>query len=244
MSTKIHIAYLDQSEYNSWNKFVTESTFGSIYSTTEYLEILCEATKGNFKILAAKQGDEIIGGVGLYEQNSPQGIYISPRLLLYYNGIVLRDYKTKYPSQQTSRHLAIMGALEEALSETKYNVIRLWNRPNLLDVRVFLARKWTTNLHYTYTVHISDIQALWKKVDQNLRRLITRCEKEEYKIVVNDDFKSFYDLHIKRMNVKVPQYIYHTIGTKTTMKNYGQKICAHFIMLALKMDKLSALSLC
>lgn len=197
MSNKIDTKYLDQSEYDRWNSFVNESTYGSIYSTTEYLDILCEVTNGNFKILVAKQEDEIIGGIGLYENKSPQGIYISPRLLLYYNGIVLRDYKTKYPSQLTSRHIAILTALEKTLSETEYNVVRLWNRPNLLDVRVFLARNWTTYLHYTYTVYISDLKVLWNKVDQNLRRLINRCDRDNYKIIKNDDFKSFYDLHVK-----------------------------------------------
>ena len=197
MSIKIETGFLNQSEYELWDKFVVKSSYGSIYSTSEYLDILCEVTEGNFKILTAKQGDEIIGGVGLYEQNSSQGVYVSPRLLLYHNGIVLRDYSTKYPSQSTSRHINTMTALEEALSTQEYSSIRLWNRTNFIDARVFLSKKWTTNLHYTYTVYISDLNNLWDKIDHNLQRLINRCKKDHYEIVKNDDFKSFYALHVK-----------------------------------------------
>lgn len=197
MSTKIETGFLNQSEYELWNNFVAKSSYGSIYSTSEYLDILCGVTDGNFKILTAKQGDEIIGGVGLYERNSSQGVYVSSRLLLYYNGIVLRDYDTKYPSQSASRHINTMTALEEALSTEDYSVIRLWNRTNFIDARVFLLKKWTTNLNYTYTVYLSDLNNLWDKVDHNLQRLINRCKKDHYEIVKNDDFKSFYDLHVK-----------------------------------------------
>jgi len=197
MSTKIETGFLKQSEYGLWNNFVAKSSYGSIYSTSEYLDILCGVTDGNFRILTAKQGDEIVGGVGLYERHSSQGVYVSPRLLLYYNGMVLRDYDTKYPSQSALRHIHTMTALEEALSTEDYSVIRLWNRANFIDARVFLLKKWTTNLNYTYTVYLSDLNNLWDKVDHNLQRLINRCKNDHYEIVKNDDFKTFYDLHVK-----------------------------------------------
>ena len=96
MASKICTKYLSETEYDRWNKFISKSPDGSIYSTPEYLDILCEAGGGNFKILAAMKGDEILGGVGIYERDSTFGTYVSTRLLLYYNGLVLQDCKTKY----------------------------------------------------------------------------------------------------------------------------------------------------
>ncbi len=195
MSAKTETAYLKESEYGEWNKFVSNSSGGSIYSTPEYLDILCGVTNGSFKILAARQGDKITGGIGLFIQKSTREEYVSPRLLLYYNGIVLQDYDTLYHSKSVSRQIVTLTALEEALSKEKYS-IHFRNRNSFYDARVFLSQKWTSRLSYTYTVNIDDIDKLWNKVDPNQRRLIKRSEKQGFSIVKDEDFQAFYNLHV------------------------------------------------
>ena len=51
----------------------------------------------------------------MYEQQSPVGRFVSPRLLLYYNGFVLREYETRYPSERAARNVETIGALATAL---------------------------------------------------------------------------------------------------------------------------------
>src|SRR5476649_289464 len=90
---------LTEAEFPEWNDLVARSPEGSIYSTPEYLDVLCGAAGGTFRILATRKGGDLLGGIALYERRSRPGAYVSPRLLLYYNGIVLRPCDTKYPSQ-------------------------------------------------------------------------------------------------------------------------------------------------
>jgi len=208
MSVKIENSYLAEPEYDQWDDFVSRSSYGSIYSTSKYLEILCSVTGGVFKILVAKQGDKIVGGIGLYIKQSQQGEFVAPRLLLYYNGIVLQDFDTAYHSKLISRQIATLAALEGTLSRERFKSVHFRNRHSFYDARVFLSHKWIARLNYTYTVYIDDIDKLWSRVDPNLRRLINRCEKQGYTLVKDEDFDTFYDLHLKTHERKgAPLYL-------------------------------------
>ena len=109
------------------------------------------AAGGRFRILGVMRGDEIVGGVALYERPSRGGAYVSPRLLLYYNGVVVRRYETQYPSEATARQVKIRGALETALSGIGLGSINLRSR-GLHDVRPFVAKGWTVAASYSYVV--------------------------------------------------------------------------------------------
>ena len=186
---------LTETEFPAWNDLVARSPEGSIYSTPEYLDALCTAAGGAFRILAATKGDELLGGVGLYERRSRPGVYVSPRLLLDYNGIVLRDYETRYPSQRTARHNEILEALHDGLAGLGYGRIALRCRSPLTDVRALLARGWTARPDYTYVVPLADLPALWSRMEQNLRRLVDRCTAQGLAVTEDDDFESFFRLH-------------------------------------------------
>ena len=170
---------------------------GSPYHSSEYLQALCEATGGSFRILAAARGSEVLGGVALYEERGRSGVVISPRLLLYYNGIVLRPSESKYPSQRTARQIAIMGALEPALRKLGCARLRLKCRSPFRDARVFQGSGWTVQASYTYLVPLSDLGLLRLRVEQNLRRLIDRCAGQGITLTEDDDFSSFFRMHLE-----------------------------------------------
>ncbi len=186
---------LSEPDFPEWNDLVGRSAEGSVYNTPEYLATLCEAAGGRFRILAAQKGDELLGGIALYERGSGAGAYVWPRLLLYYNGIVLRPYDTRYPSQRTARHNEILESLAEGLSSLRYGRIALRCRSPLTDVRVLLAKGWVARPQYSYVVPLTDLDALWARMEQNLRRLVDRCAAQGLAVTEDDDFDSFFRLH-------------------------------------------------
>jgi len=186
---------LEERDYPKWNQLVASSSLGSPYSTPEYLEALCAATGGSFRILALDRGGELWGGIALYEESSRFGPFVSDRKLLFYNGLVLRETPTKYPSQKTARQVELLEALELGLARTEYASLRFKSRAALTDVRPFLAKGWTPSLAYSYVVPIADTAAAWERVEQNLRRLVSRAEKSGISFVEDQDFESFYRLH-------------------------------------------------
>jgi hypothetical protein len=193
------VEVLPEAQFGAWSRLVRESPDGSIYSLPEYLDVLCRAAGGRFAILAVRQRGDLAGGAALYERESRYGRYVAPRRLLHYNGLVLRRYATKYPSEQTARHLKAMGALAAALEGRGYAWATLVSQSSLVDVRPFLAAGWSVTPRYTYVVGTSDPDLLWSRIEQNLRRLIKRCERDGIVVADDDDFDEFYRLHARTM---------------------------------------------
>jgi len=207
MSKTLKTRFLEEQEFDGWNRFVEASATGSIYSRSDYLRILSAVTGGQFHILATFRGTELQGGIALYEQRRWFGPYISSRLLLYYNGVVLQDYRSRYPSEVTSRHLAALAALLDALPGRGYARVLLHCR-RLADVRPFLADGWQAWPTYSYEVPIDDLEQLWSRVEQNQRRLVRRCEEQGGVITDDDDFDSFFELHLQTHRRKgAPLYL-------------------------------------
>jgi hypothetical protein len=195
MSAKLATRLLPEAEYPAWNQLVANSPEGSIYSCPEYLDVLCGETDGRFSILVVERAGEMLGGIGLFERKSRWGSYATGRLLMYYHGIVLKPNPSKYPSERTARQLECVGALEEAIAQRGYGRLQLKSRGSLSDVRIFLDRGWSATPSYSYVVPLTDIPAAWSRIEQNLRRLVGRCERECIQFDEADDFDSFYRLH-------------------------------------------------
>jgi hypothetical protein len=170
MPSKLLVRYLAESEYAKWNELIVRSPEGSIYSQPEYLDVLASETNGRVRVLAADRDGEIVGGIALLERKTAWGISVSPRNLLYYQGIVLQPAASKYPSQCASRRVETLAALEEALSQPGYERLEIRSRSPLKDVRVFAERGWKTYPSYTYVAPLVDMAELWSRTEQNLRR--------------------------------------------------------------------------
>jgi hypothetical protein len=202
---------------------VSESPEGSIYGMPEYLDILCTEIGGKFKIVAVERAGELTGGIAIVERSCPWGRYVSGRLLLYYNGPVLKRHSSKYPSEHTSRAVETLAAMERTLSGMGYGRIHIKSRSSLHDVRPFLDRGWKAEPSYTYVVPLADISAVWSHMEQNLRRLATRCEREGMEVVESEDFDSFYRLHLQT-HVRKGSALYLP---KESFRRYFDKLHAH-----------------
>ncbi|HSL63309.1 MAG TPA: GNAT family N-acetyltransferase [Gaiellaceae bacterium] len=191
----VQAAWLRDDELDEWAGFVASSPTGSPYSLPAYLRALCRATGARFRVLGARLGDDLVGGIAVYERPTRLGVVVAPRLLLYYNGLVLREETTRYPSERTSRELRTVEALLDALEGEGYRRLELRSRPPLRDGRAFSARGWSLAPSWTYVVPLEDLGAQWDRVEGNLRRLVRRCERDGFTVTQDDDFDALYDLH-------------------------------------------------
>ncbi len=191
----VAIEQMDSGKYPLWAAFVRSSPGGSAYALPEYLAALSDAVDASFTVLAATRGDEIVGGVAVLERRRLAGVSVAPRLLLYYNGFVLTDYETRYPSERTARRFEVVDALAAALEERGYGRLELRHRPDVTDVRALQARGWSAKPSYSYVVPLVDLDAQWQRVDQNLRRLVDRARREGLQLDVDCDPADLYRLH-------------------------------------------------
>lgn len=186
---------LPESRYDEWQAFVESSPQGSVYSSPAYLRLFCRATGDSFRVLAASRAGELLGGIALVEQRLGSVRQVGVRPLLYYNGIVLAEHQSKYPSQQASRIIEATAALESAISDVGLHRVTFRNRSSLADARTFLVKGWSVRPSYTYVVPIHDLAAAWDRVEQNLRRLVKRCTNEGLVVTEDDDIDSVWRMH-------------------------------------------------
>lgn len=195
MATDIQLREMVQKEYDSWNRLVAASPSGSVYALPAYLDVLCSSTGGSFSILGVFRGSELVGGMPIYSEGSRGGRMIYNRLLLYYLSPVIREYSGQYPYERTSKHLAILRPIEEHLRTLECFYLHLNFRHPIADVRTFLSDAWHVQPSYTYMVDIKDLEETWRRIEQNMRRLITRAQKQGLVFTDDDDFDSFFRLH-------------------------------------------------
>jgi hypothetical protein len=229
VSGKVDTRFLIESDYPCWNALVEASPDGSIYSTPEYLDVLCSETNGRFRILVAERGGEMLGGIALFERDGVCGTYVMGRTLLYYSGFVLKRHDSKYPSQRTSRELACLGTLEERLRSETYGRVRIKSRSTVSDVRTFVDRGWTATLNYTYLVSIADLNACRERVEQNLRRLCNRCSAQNVQFADDDDIDSFIRLHEQTSSRRgIREYLPADRFRRYFQRLHAQQLCRVF----------------
>jgi hypothetical protein len=195
MAAEIQLREMVQKEYDSWNRLVAASPSGSVYALPAYLDVLCSSTGGSFSILGVFRGSELVGGMPIYSEGSRGGRMVYNRLLLYYLSPVIREYSGQYPYERTSKHLAILRPIEEYLRTLECSYLHVNFRHPIADVRTFLSDAWHVQPSYTYMVNIKDLEETWRRIEQNMRRLITRAQKQGLVFTDDDDFDSFFRLH-------------------------------------------------
>lgn len=195
MASHISTRYLEPSEYERWDRFVDSSRLGSIYSQSYFLRPLCNAIGTQFRILGAFKNSELAGGIALHYKSGKYGDMVHIRPLLYYNGLVIDNFESKYPSITDSRQAEVMHALLDRLESDKYASAEISSTYPLEDFRSFWARGWQVWPRYTYIVPIADLHKQWDAVEQNLRRLISRCERDGMQLELSEDVNAFYDMN-------------------------------------------------
>jgi hypothetical protein len=195
MSAEFSCRELGPADHSAWESFVIGSTSGSPYSLPVYLEALCEATGGRYRVLACERDGQILGGIALFERSSWAGPYATPRLLLYYNGFVLAEGDSRYPSQRTSQQLKVLDSLAEAIESLGHAAVRLHSRESLHDARALIARGWKAHPSYSYVLSLENPREAYQRVEGNFRRLIRRCESEGMQLTRDEDFDAFFALH-------------------------------------------------
>ena len=195
MGTSLEVRELTPDEYPQWRALVEASPAGSVYAIPEYLEVLAGCAGGSFVVRAVFKGEEMVGGIGLYQEERGRRAASAPRLLLFYNGPVLKRDTRRYPGRVQSRRLATLQALEDSLRKDGPGKMILRLRSPLADVRAFQEAGWQAKPAYTLVVPLDDLSALWGRMDRNARRMVERAQEEGLRLTEDDDFESFFGLH-------------------------------------------------
>ena len=196
MSQELILRPLHDGEYGRWNRLVSEAAEGSPYADTRYLATLATATGGTWDILGVLRGEELLGGQPRYIESQPWGNVLSSRLLLYYNGPVVRRSVCASTRRVESRRHQVLSLLEKGARQG-CSLVRLKMRAPESDYRPLLWQGWQGKPIFTYVVDLSDLDRIWSRIDHNLRRLIRRCERNHHSFLTPPDATAFCAMHLE-----------------------------------------------
>ena len=204
----LEVEILTEDHYENWDRFVTgQQRTGSVFNTTQYLDILCRATGGSFCVAAVREDDSFIAGLGIFRRRVHGHEIIAHRMLLSYNGPVLRDDQFTAPCLR-GKGFEAMDALRKFLLRQNVAGITLHCRDGNQDFRAFLNRGWAASPSYTIVVPTADCGRLWGRFDRNARRLVHRAEERGCTVQSDDDFDFLFHAHEEIHRRKaVPLYL-------------------------------------
>lgn len=184
---------LTPDHYPIWDSFVESSPQGSIFQTSGWIEIITKQFHLEPRIIAVKEGEDIIGGVVLYYKRR-FGIPIAARPpLTSYNGILHGpDHERKPQKKQTDEAETTGLLLQRIQGEVRFAQFSL--SPATVDVRPFQWHGWKTEVQFTYHNSLTDLPKAWESLSQSVRRKINRAREKTLTISEAGDLDTLLTL--------------------------------------------------
>lgn len=183
MSDPYEIRLVD--DVSLWDHFVQTSWGGSPFSTTAWLRCATQALGGKPVHIGVFKGDKIVAGLAAISTKRRGIERIETPELTPHTGFLLAPVESKGPAKIESECHRFSELLIHYLQ--RYDHIRITHTPALSDIRPFSWAHWQTRVRYTYQMDLSDLNALWERVERRTRTAIRKAEKLGYDVVQTDD---------------------------------------------------------
>lgn len=173
----LEIRELEPEDYRQWDELVDESSQGTIFHKSFWLETCSRALSKSLRIYGCFDHDRLIAGCSLFVSTSKTGLYkraestvgMSP-----YGGLLFSGPLTTKVRRIEETYNAVIRSLTKTFAEQQnFQVVLINNSPGMKDVRAFTVNGWTPRVFYTYYFDTtSDIE---NKISKKVRRTITNA---------------------------------------------------------------------
>lgn len=192
-----------------WDKFVEDSSNGTIFSNSVYLK----ACGVNYKLFYCYKKEELRAAVSVIEDVKGESLILDD--LVIYNGIMYNKPTNKQNhAQQFSEQFKIQEFIANELAK-HYKNIELSLHPSIVDIRAILwvnygieLPKYQSDIRYTSYIDISDFKtskklediSIYNKASTSRRQQIRYAIKKEYKTKIISDVSLLIEFYKKTMD--------------------------------------------
>lgn len=191
---KVESRELSISDLSQWDRLVEQSPHGTIFHKTAWLYTCAEFTGKKLRIFGCFRDNMLVGGCSLLI-GKKWGVFSyaeSNSGFTPYGGFVLASFPTTSVHKQETFSRQVIKSLLDYIEKEHYISIVLWNSPEFLDIRPFIAHGWRSHLQYTYDFDLEvNIES---HIDTRLKKTIRRGEKEQFIFEPSSDTSKFYSL--------------------------------------------------
>ena len=170
----LEVREIKENEFLIWDSFIEKSKQGTLFSTSLWMGILNKYPDGKAKLLGIFRSNELVGGILLYERRKAFFNIMAYPPLTPFTPIIFKVSNTSKFSKIESSQKRIITLVDDYLSK-RYNYIALQLEPSIEDIRPFMWLGWKSSANYTYEIDLSDIKALWEKMDKDAKYEINKA---------------------------------------------------------------------
>ena len=197
----VELKILEKNELKEWDKIVRESPYGTIFHTSEWMEILEKTFKVEELQLGIYKNNELIGVFPAFLQR--KGIFkliTSPlrEAATPYGGPIIKEDLLKAVTLEFDKFTKSIGYIDVTFSPK-------------MDLNGGILRNYNYEERFTYILNLDqEIDDIWKNLNKKCRNAIRKAEKSNVTIIEGDKkeyleeyYKMVKDTY-KKSNIKPP----------------------------------------
>jgi hypothetical protein len=222
MSTDVRM--LDVAEYDTWDRFVSESPQGTLFHKSSWLAASGEpvAIYGYFVDQKLRAGLPVVRKRGFAGVGVAGHPWLTP-----YLGPIFSPNQAKYV-----KRLAVEKKIGRALASqiaSDFHVAKLKFSPGVADLQPFLWEGFSSGVRYTYILDISNLDDAWQRMDDKCRNDIRRSEKDGVHIIPADSFDQVLTLVEKTFERQGQQAAFRAVAASYNRLLEQKKQCQGFL---------------
>jgi Acetyltransferase (GNAT) domain len=191
---EIEVKELVPSEYKEWDLLVEKAQPGTLFHTSEWLEICRDVLSRDLRIYGCFRSDELVGGCPLFIKNLKGFLKIGASTcnMTDYCGPLIKESNSSKTSKQVKETNDTLDALREFLYSQGFDSIHLKFSPGLEDIRPFTWNGWNSKVHYT---HYLDLEGnIDKNISRTIRKDLKSAAEAGLKTKICNDSETYYNL--------------------------------------------------
>ena len=186
------VRFLSQSEYENWDRFISESENAGLFFTVHWAMVIRQVFSRNFKILALLKDEEIQAGF-LHWPKSFLGFQMITRApVTPYQDFVFKKSTKEKTSARAAEYHELSNLLLEHLQK-EYSHIDMASTPDRADIRPYTWKNFNSIPKYTYRFRLLPFEELKAQFSQSLRRKIKKYTSE-FEAVKSSETNSMADM--------------------------------------------------
>jgi hypothetical protein len=155
-----------------------------------------QALGGEARRTGVYKKDKLVAGLAALVQKRGLFTHLETPALTPHTGLLFAPLESKGPAKIEAERQRTSELLIDHLQKN-YDHLHLTHAPALSDMRPFSWADWQVSVRYTYRMDLSDLDALWQRVERRTRTAIRKAEKLGFRLLPTDDLDLFAELYNK-----------------------------------------------
>ncbi|RPJ78923.1 MAG: GNAT family N-acetyltransferase [Alphaproteobacteria bacterium] len=204
---EIEVRELAPSEYNEWDLLVEKAQPGTLFHTSQWLEICRDVLSRELRIYGCFRDDELVGGCPIFVKNLKGILKIGSSTcnMTDYCGPLIKQSAGSKASKRMQEIHEVLNPLREFLCKQDFDSIHLVFSPGLEDIRPFTWNGWSSKVHYTHYLDLKE--NINNNISRTIRKDLKAAGEAGLQTRILNDLETYYGLLskvYKKQNLEPP----------------------------------------